>query len=117
MQWIHLYYLFSTAVAFIGTHTLNYSINRKWGFKETKEKIARSYIYFLIFRAISFIIILSSAGIVVEFFNVHYMIARFLVAIFVGLFNFSVNYFISFNLGKNFKKELSIFSNNNFTKI
>ncbi|MBU0466862.1 MAG: GtrA family protein [Nanoarchaeota archaeon] len=108
VEFIHLQYLVAATGGFVIAHSLNFALNRKWNFHETKEGVGKSYTSFIIFGFLCLAFIIVSLGFVVEVFHVNYLIARILIACFVGFVNFSFNYFVSFRMGSHLKKDLNI---------
>ncbi len=88
---IGLYYLIAGAFSFIISVSVNYQINHFWGFKETRREFARGYSFFFTFGIIGLILTTLLFALFVEYFNFHYLIARALTAIFVGLWNYVMN--------------------------
>jgi len=101
---IGLFYAISAAISFFLAHTLNYIINKEWGFKDTKLSIKKSYTYFLIFGIIIAIITSLSMVLLVEKFNFNYIASKAIIVVILGTINFILNYTISFGMGKEFFK-------------
>lgn len=108
VQFVKINYLAATTGAFIVAHSVNYSLNRKWNFHETKEGISKSYATFITFGLLCLVFIVFSLKFVVENFHANYLLARIAIALFVGFVNFSFNYFISFKMGGHLKKDLAL---------
>lgn len=86
-----LYYLLSGALSFIISISFNYNINHFWGFRETRREFSQGYSMFFIFGVIGLVLTLALLAFFVEIINLHYIIARALAAIFVGLWNYVMN--------------------------
>ena len=108
VKFIHIHYLISAGGAFVIAHSLNYALNRKWNFYETKESLSKSYAKFIAFGFICLAFIILSLGFIVEVFKINYLIARILIAFFVGFVNFSFNYFVSFRMSGHLKSDFGI---------
>jgi putative flippase GtrA len=107
VELLHIYYLISAGIGFISAHSLNYYISRNWSFKGTKARVVKSYIFFVAFGITSALLVLLFLGMMVEYFKINYLLARFLIGIFIGMFNFFMNYIFSFSMGENIIKEIS----------
>lgn len=90
-------YQVSTALGFLLAVSLNYFISRRFVFKGTERPVHHGYLYFiLVAGGGAFVVTAAVAGLVTYLF-MHYLVARVLVACFVGIGNYL------FNLHFNFK--------------
>jgi len=94
------YYLLAAGVAFAIAHTTNYTIQRKWGFKDSKSKILGGYLHFISFGILGAFLTLLLLAMAVEIIGFYYLFGRFFVSIFTGLAMFICNYTITFRMGK-----------------
>lgn len=106
-----LYYIYSAVMSFMITHSIHYTINKNWGFRESDSGFKRGYFYFIIFGIVVALLIAVSLGYMVEVLELHYLIAKIIIVGFFGCFNFLINYFITFKMGSEIlgifgKKEL-----------
>ncbi len=90
-------YQISTALGFIVAVSINYFLARKYVFKGTQRKIHHGYVYFILFALGGATIVTVAVTGLVTYLMMHYLVARVIVACFVG----SANYL--FNLHFNFK--------------
>ncbi|MBU0957609.1 MAG: GtrA family protein [Nanoarchaeota archaeon] len=102
--------LTAAAIAFSIIFTLNFFLIRRWGFKGTKVSSAKSFIYFSSFGLISLLLTLIILGIIMNTFHFHYLVARFLTAIIVGVFNFTMNYIFTFDMARKIDQDLHTYS-------
>ncbi|MBU0894468.1 MAG: GtrA family protein [Nanoarchaeota archaeon] len=93
-----VYYLIAATISFIATHSSAYFINRKWGFKDSKSSTSTGYYFFITFGIIGIILTLYLLKFGVETLKINYILARIIVGITVGIFNFSMNFFITFRM-------------------
>lgn len=93
---IGIFYLFSAFLAFILGTTLNYNINRFWGFRGTKRRFTKGLALFITFGTIGLVLTLALLALFVEVFHIHYLIARIIVLFIVGMWNFSMNSYVTF---------------------
>lgn len=100
VEFFEIYYLTSAAVAFTSSNSLNYLINRVWGFPETKRKPAEGYIIFITFGLFGLALTVFLMWIFVDKINLFYFIARILVAMIEGTISFILHYFITFKIPK-----------------
>ena len=102
---LNFYYLSSAGVAFVIAHSVNYLINRIWGFKGTRTHIMRGYLFFIFFGVLGLFLTIPLLKFFVEYLNIFYFVARVFVTIIVGIVDFTLNYFITFQMRKiDFKK-------------
>ncbi len=88
---LSIYYLVSAALAFVIAGSFSYSINRTLNFKGTNRKLLSGYLYSITFSLVGLISTLAILAFLVEVLSVHYLLARFLAACFVGLWLYFVN--------------------------
>jgi len=92
----HVYYLVSAVIAFIIGVSVNYITSREYAFRGSSRGLAGGYARFLGIALAGVVIIVLSMSALVENFGVPYMIARVIVACFVGVWNFTMNAFWNF---------------------
>ncbi|PIN89904.1 hypothetical protein COU60_02305 [Candidatus Pacearchaeota archaeon CG10_big_fil_rev_8_21_14_0_10_34_76] len=95
-EFFGVYYLLSAILSFILANSINYTINRSWGFKKTKQTLVRGYIYLMIINTASLFLIVTLMAGLVELFSFDYLIARITVGILVGGLDFIMNSKITF---------------------
>lgn len=90
-------YWLSTALGFAIAVSINYFVSRRFVFKGTSRRLHHGYALFLLFASGGALLISGSVALLVSVFGLHYLVARVLVACFVGFGNYL------FNLHFNFK--------------
>lgn len=90
-------YQISTAGAFLVAVSLNYALSRKFVFKGTTRRVHHGYLYFILIACGGAAVVTGAVAFLVSLFGMHYLIARIIVACFVGIGNYL------FNLHFNFK--------------
>jgi putative flippase GtrA len=98
VEFFHIFYLMAAALSFIVAHSSNYFVQREWGFKDTKEGVKRGYFYFIFFGIIGIFSTLGLLAFMVEYVGLHYLFARWLVALIVGTLMFFFHYRITFRI-------------------
>ena len=97
-EFFSIYYIISEIIAFFCALINNYILNKIWTFKEkVKYKVIRKYFQYFSITLIALVVNLIILFILVEFFNMWYILAE-IVAILGGfLINFSGSKFWTFN--------------------
>lgn len=90
-------YLVSTALAFMIAVSINYFVSRRFVFKGTNRRIHHGYVYFILIACGGALAVTGAVALLVTTLAMHYLVARVLVACFVGMGNYL------FNLHFNFK--------------
>jgi len=95
-EYFKIYYLASAAFAFISATTFHYLVARRFAFKGTSRPLAQGYAYFIGIAIINLTLTLLLLRFGVENLGMHYLIARPLVSVFIGLWNFVINTKLTF---------------------
>ncbi len=90
-------YQLSTAFAFLVAVSINYFVSRRYVFKGTERRMHHGYLYFILVACGGAAVVTGAVAFLVTFLSMHYLVARVLVACFVGIGNYL------FNLHFNFK--------------
>ncbi len=98
-----IYYLFSSAISFVISSTLSYSINKNWGFKDGKRRVYIGYPLFILFTFIGLLLTVFLMWIFVSKIGIYYLFARIIVALIVGTMNFIFHSFFTFKTIKSFR--------------
>ena len=98
VELIVIFYLTSASMSFVVAHTVNFSINRKWGFKDSTASIGHAYPRFIGFGILSLGMTIGFLWLIVTYAGFHYLLSRALVALVMGVFNFTMNYKFSFKM-------------------
>jgi putative flippase GtrA len=97
-EFLNVFYLLSVVVSFTTSNTVNYIINRKWGFRETKTNVARGYFLFLFFGTVGLGITVLLMWLFVSKMGANYLIARIVVAMIEGTIGFILNSIFTFKI-------------------
>ncbi len=89
-------YVISSAIAFVVSMTLNYSLVRVFVFKYSDRGIVAGYNIFILIAVVGLILVVGLMALFVEIFNWNYMISRIIIAFIVGLWNYLMNLRINF---------------------
>lgn len=98
IEWFKVYYLFAAGVAFVIAITMNYFVNRKWTFTETKTHLAHAYLAFMAVAVLGLCLTILFLAFLVEILHFHYITARIMAAIFIGLWTFILNSLLTFKV-------------------
>ena len=90
-DFIHLNYLLAAFIAFFVAVSINYFVSRHKVFKSSERGLREGYLYFLLIVSAGVLIMLGLMYVFVSLLHLNILIARTIVAGFVGLFNFFVN--------------------------
>jgi len=99
-SYLGVYYLLSAGVSFLIAHSLNYTINKHWGFRDSKIKFLHGYWKFIFIGAIGVGLTVLLMYLLVDIWDVYYITARIIVAAVVSVFNFGSNLFFTFKIHK-----------------
>ncbi len=91
-------YLVATACAFVVAVTLNYILSRHVVFFQTDRSHTQGYVGFIVVALIGLALIVGFMELLVGTWGVHYIIARVAVATIVGIWNYLINLYITFNV-------------------
>ena len=89
-------YLGAATLSFVLGHSVNYVISRHWNFHQTDREHKIAYLLFLGFGIVSLSLTVLLLKILVSDFEFHYLNARIIAGLVVGLANFLFNYYITF---------------------
>ncbi|MHB1117930.1 MAG: GtrA family protein [Minisyncoccota bacterium] len=92
----HLHYLLATGVAFGVAVSLNYVISRRLVFRKTGQTFTKGYANFLVFASAGMALSMVGMYFLVSLVGFSYLIARIMVAGFVGLWNYAMNLYVNF---------------------
>lgn len=95
-EYAELPYLWSVIFSFLLTTFYSYIVARKYIFHKSDRHIVLGALYFYCFALLALSVIASSMVVLVEYFHIHYILARILIATTEGIWNFSTNYFFTF---------------------
>jgi putative flippase GtrA len=91
-------YILATIVAFTIANSLNYFVNRNWGFRDTAVKIGKSYASYMLVGATALILITLLMLFAVQVLAAPYFASRATIGILVGLWNYIINHLHIFEI-------------------
>ena len=112
VEFIFLNYKIAAALTFTIAYTTNYFLVRKWGFRGTKITATKGYLYFILFGFFGLFLTIFFLSLLVDGYHIYYITARIIIAICLGLANFSLNYFVTFRMAHKFAQDLVSYSTN-----
>lgn len=93
-----IHYLTAAAIAFLFSVTLNYIISRSWLFTETDRHLGIGYLYFIGIATTGALLTVGFLKILVEQEGFDPYTGRIFVGAFVGLLNYTANYYLNFSI-------------------
>lgn len=97
-EFVGIPYYVAIPLAFLLATSLNYAISRVHVFRGTLRPVHHGYLYFILLASLGATITTSATAFLVEFFALHYLLARVGVAGFVGLMNYLLNLHFNFRV-------------------
>lgn len=86
----------AAVVAFIVPMVLFYFLEREWVFPETRRGVASGFVYFMLNVGIGFIVMLAVFWTLLQFTEIHYLIARVAASAVSGIVIFFLNGIFNF---------------------
>jgi putative flippase GtrA len=93
-----VYYLSAAAIAFLFSVSLNYIISRSWVFHESERHFGVGYLYFTAIAMTGALLTVGCLKVLVEREGFDPYIGRVFVGGFVGVLNYTANYFLNFSM-------------------
>jgi putative flippase GtrA len=93
-----VHYLWSAGSSFLIAVSINYLLSRHFVFRGTERSQVRGYVYFIAIALSGLGIVTGALYVLVEFFGLHYLLARVLIAGLSGIWNYSLNLFFNFKV-------------------
>jgi putative flippase GtrA len=90
------HYLGAATLSFTLGHSINYLVSRHFNFKHVDREHLLAYLLFVGFGLIMLGVTLILLGLTVSKFGWHYLVAKLVVGLIVGMLNFLFNYYITF---------------------
>jgi putative flippase GtrA len=90
--------VFSVGFAFLIAVSINYALSRQYVFKGTLRSVKTGYINFLIIAGTGLLFVTLGMYVLSEMLAVHYLLARVLVALFTGFWNYLMNLYVNFKV-------------------
>ena len=85
----------AAALSFLTSNTLHYAFGRTWIYRGTGRRVVPGYVYFLLNAGLGLV---ATVGLFAAFVDLgmHYLLARIVASIFVGLMLFVLNATLNF---------------------
>ncbi|MDB5189287.1 MAG: GtrA family protein [Parcubacteria group bacterium] len=97
-QLLHIPYYISTPFAFLVAVSINYVVSRAFVFRGTERPVHHGYAYFILLALAGAVFITASVAFLVTYVHLYYLVARVLVAGFVGIANYLINLHFNFRV-------------------
>ncbi|MBU1292727.1 GtrA family protein [Patescibacteria group bacterium] len=91
-------YYIATPFAFLIAVSINYALSRMHVFRGTMRPVHHGYAYFIGLACLGAFVTTSGVALLVTFFGLYYLLARVLVAGFVGMANYLLNLHFNFKV-------------------
>lgn len=91
-------YLWSVGIAFLIAVSINYQLSRRYVFKGTNRPHREGYVYFIIIAVSGLLLVTGMMYVLVEWVGVYYLVARVVIAIITGIWNYLMNLFFNFKV-------------------
>lgn len=91
-------YILSAGGAFLVAVSINYTLSRRFVFAQTTRPLSAGYYWFISIAGIGLVAVMSLMFLFVSIFNWHYLISRIFIAGIVGMWNYLMNLFFTFNV-------------------
>lgn len=96
-HYLKVWYIFSSTIAFVTSLILSFSLHKFWTFGDKKiTKIQHQFGLFVTMAVIMLYVNVSMMYFLVEYLNVWYLLAQFLVNVFIAVTNFLLYKFLIF---------------------
>lgn len=86
----------AAVVAFVVPMVVFYFLSREWVFPETQRGVASGFVYFALNVGIGFVVMLATFWSLLEWTEIHYLIARVIASVISGIVMFLLNGFFNF---------------------
>lgn len=86
----------AAVVAFLVPMVVFYFLSREWVFPETHRGVASGFVYFALNVGIGFVVMLATFWSLLEWTQIHYLLARVIASMISGIVIFLLNGFFNF---------------------
>ena len=91
-------YILSAGIAFLIAISVNYLFSRRYVFRDTLRSAHSGYFLFILIASAGLVIVVSLMALFVEVFRLDVIAARVIVACFVGVWNYVMNFYVNFKI-------------------
>lgn len=88
----------ASGIAFSVAVSINYVLSRRYVFKSTLRSVKVGYLNFIIIALVGLLIVTSGMYVMTILSNVHFLIARVIVAAVTGFWNYLMNLYVNFRV-------------------
>ena len=98
IDYLNIYYVYATAVAFAVAVSINYVLSRRFVFKGTLRSAHAGYGVFLLIALAGLCAVTGLIVVFVEVLHMHYLPSRVIIAGIVGMWNYLMNLYVNFKV-------------------
>lgn len=91
-------YLYAVGASFTISNSVNYIVNRNWGFKDSKRSVSSGYFIFIGIGSIGLALTVFLMWIFVSILGFYYLVARIIVAVIEGTLSFIAHSIFTFRV-------------------
>lgn len=91
-------YLIAAAVAFVIAVSVNYIASRRYVFRGSLRQVGVGYVQFLLIAGAGLCFVVGAMYVLVEHLAVSYVVARIMVAVVTGFWNYLMNLYVNFQV-------------------
>ncbi|WP_295446727.1 GtrA family protein [uncultured Thiodictyon sp.] len=98
IDYLDIYYVQATALAFGVAVSINYFVSRRFVFTGTLRSVHAGYAIFILIAGAGMVAVTGLMVVFVEVFHLPYFPARIIIAGIVGLWNYGMNLYVNFKV-------------------
>lgn len=90
--------VWAAGIAFLIAVSVNYWLSRKYVFRGTLRDVKTGYVNFILIAICGLLLVTGGMYLLTTIFSVHYLIARVIIAVVTGVWNYLLNLFVNFKV-------------------
>lgn len=98
VEYLLINYAVAAGIAFLLAVSVNYLLSRQFVFRGSLRTFREGYVHFLGIALLGIGLVVSGTVALVEWIDVPYLMARVLIALVTGLWNYLMNLFVNFRV-------------------
>ncbi len=98
VEFLFLREFLAAGVSFSLMTTLNYLLNRKYAFAGSEIQLKKGYLFFIFFAVLGVLTTSICMFLAVDVWTFHYLVSRVIIAVFVSIGTYFLNYYFTFKL-------------------
>jgi len=106
--YLNVNYLYAAGTSFTISNSVNYIVNRNWGFKDSKRGVGSGYLIFISIGSLGLALTVLLMWVFVSMLGFYYLVARIIIAVIEGTLSFIAHLIFTFKISN----ELPIFGFN-----